>query len=107
MINFQFEPFSIRLSKTDGYGLSILGFTFNNKQRAIGFNFYKNKKIDSVDNMFVFYIYGFIRRIVLKTTKQNHYICNYCKTPVTNYSKYCTRCGETMLDNEITLIGFE
>ncbi len=73
-------PLSIRCSKRWGYGLSILGFNYNNIERAIGFNIYIDKYWDKDIRMINIYFYNNIKRIKLKTMFKSHYICNYCKT---------------------------
>ena len=103
-LKLELIPFSIKLSKTDGYGISILGFTFNNIGRAIGFNFYNKNEPDSKNIMLVVYFYNFIYRFKIKSKKQDHYICNYCESPLWKHNLYCNKCGEDILQNEVTWI---
>lgn len=95
-------PLSIRCSKRWGYGLSILGFNYNNIERAIGFNIYIDKHWDKDIRMFNIYFYNYIKRIKLKTEFKSHYICNYCKTPVSPNDHWCSKCDDYLLDDEIT-----
>lgn len=103
-INFELNPLSFRLSKIDGYGLSILGFGLNRHSRAIGFNFYNNEKPDRINIMLVIYFYGLVKRFVIKTKKRNHFVCNICGNPVWKHSLYCTKCQDEMMEDEVTFI---
>jgi hypothetical protein len=103
-INFELNPFSFRLSKVDGYGLTFLGFGINRHYRAIGFNFYTNKKPDCIDTMLVVYFYGLVKRFVIKTKRHDHYICNICGNPVWKHNLYCQNCQDEMMDDEVTWV---
>ena len=106
-IIFELNPFAFRLSKVDGYGLSFLGFGINRHYRAIGFNFYTNKKPDCIDIMLVVYFYGLIKRFVIKTKRHDHFICNICGNPVWKHNLYCQNCQDEMMEDEVTWVSLK
>jgi len=96
--------FEIRISKIEGYGLSVLGLGLTGEEMAIGFNFkiLKQPGLESI-NLF-YYFYRFRFKKTLKLSLISHFKCNYCGTPVYKSSGWCPTCKETMLDEELTWV---
>lgn len=104
-MNLQIEPLSIKLSKRSGYGISILGYGWNDTHRAIGFNIYKFKYPDRTDWMVSIFIYGIIRRYVLKSNRFDHFIHIECGNPVWKHNLYCQTCEEELYDDEVRWVN--
>jgi len=96
--------FEIRISKIEGYGLSILGLGLTGEEMAIGFNIKKDKQpgLDTI-NLYA-YLYRFRTKKALKTIPKSHFKCNYCGTPVYSSSGYCQKCNEHMIESELTWV---
>jgi hypothetical protein len=96
--------FEIRISKIEGYGLSILGLGLTGEDMAIGFNFkiLKQPGLEFI-NLF-YYFYRFRFKKTLKLILKSHFKCNYCGTPVHQNSGWYPTCKEGMLGSEITWV---
>lgn len=106
-INFELKPFSFRLSKIDGYGISFLGFGINRHYRAIGFNVDTYEEPNCVKTILIIYFYGFMKKFTIKTKKHNHFVCNICGNPVWKHNLYCQHCRDEMEQDEVTWVSIE
>lgn len=100
-INLVLSLLSFRLSKSEGYGLTLLNFGINTQRNAIGFNFYSKKNPNAINYMLVVYFYGFVKQFVIKTKKCEHFVCAYCGNPVWIHNFYCPECHDERMESEV------
>lgn len=104
-MNLKLIPFSMKISKKAGYGLALLGVSWNNNESAIGFNFYRFEKADKIEIRLVIFFYSFIKTFVLKTKNISHYVHTECGKPLFKNSFYCKHCDdEELYEHERTWI---
>lgn len=98
----EFRPLSIKISKTHGYGLSILGIEYNHRGLANGFNFFNDKYPDRIEYKLRLFAYKYHKEFILKTKRISHFTCNDCGNPVWKHSLYCSNCDYDMRESEVT-----
>lgn len=101
-VMLEFRPLSFKISKTHGYGLSILGIEFNRIGYAFGFNFFNDKYPDRIEYKLRLFALKYYKEFILKTIGISHFSCNECRNPVWKHNLYCSTCDYEMLEDEVT-----
>lgn len=101
--SIKITPINLVIYPKQKYGLFLFGFSFKNSERAIGFQFYKEKLPDRKQWHLVLAFYGNYKRFLIKTILNQKLItCNECGNTVWEHNLYCQHCQDEFNEDEVT-----